>query len=61
MTQDDKGGGVWVWNGPKIDDVIYEQPLRYANFLVCRLVFFNNSMQSRPDTGTPETTGNSLL
>ena len=27
MTQDDKGGGGWVQNGPKNDDVIYEQPL----------------------------------
>ena len=26
MTRDDKGG-VGVWNGPKKDDVIYEQPL----------------------------------
>ena len=27
MTQDDKGGGLDVWNGLKKDDVIYEQPL----------------------------------
>ena len=26
MTQDDKGD-IGVWNGPKKDDVIYEQPL----------------------------------
>ena len=30
MTQDDKGE-VGVWNGPKKDDVIYEQPLTYHN------------------------------
>ena len=28
MTQDDKGGGVGAWIGPKKDDVIYEQPLK---------------------------------
>ena len=27
MTQDEKGGGAGVWNGPKKDDVIYEKPL----------------------------------
>ena len=33
MTQDDKGGGVGVWVGPKKDDInmIYEQPLIWVD------------------------------
>ena len=39
MTQDDKGGGgVRVWNGPKKDDVIYEQPLRELLFIYLSMI-----------------------